>query len=390
MVQDLGQREAPWSVGDAPFVVAAVVDGDRAVLTGPDGRPVYLDAARFARLVAADPTLAEWPAGAPVVLAVEFAGRGGQEFARAVAAATGRVVYAPTGAVHVQAEVDGGWSYALQTPYLAPDGSAPPLDRFARIDPPSGDAGDGVPVPGRPRTASPGDSPVPVAEPPGAPFTVRFAPGDTVVGEAAARKVYELAAGLAPELARRLRDGLPMPAITITGRGNGMFSADARALDRAVSTGRVLASGLSYHLARLDALFDVQPLIEVVDAAGSEPPPGVLPGEAMDVRLRSASIAVEYPAGPHEQPAPTSAVTPTPAEHAAPSVTRIPAGGWIGEDAHPQASAGHVREALQLLPPRQDTFVLAMHIGDDGAPITPHELGAALISVYERGGLDGR
>ncbi|RSS83742.1 hypothetical protein [Streptomyces sp. WAC06614] len=136
---DLGDFDAPWASGPAPyFVLGGDYSGKRKLtLTDEDGDAMALGWKKFAGVVAADPVLAGLPEHVPVVLAISRGGGGGLELPRAVASATGRVVYALTGDTQVVPLGAGGWSLGLKGVFDGADGDGLPRGGIVRVDPPS-------------------------------------------------------------------------------------------------------------------------------------------------------------------------------------------------------------------------------------------------------------
>ncbi|WP_345944480.1 lonely Cys domain-containing protein, partial [Streptomyces sp. SID7804] len=88
---------APWAWDVTPYVVLADGRHDTVTARLPDGTTQDLDADEFAELVAADPELRGMIAGAPIVLAVPFAGDRYLDLPRKLAERTGRTVWVHSG-----------------------------------------------------------------------------------------------------------------------------------------------------------------------------------------------------------------------------------------------------------------------------------------------------
>ncbi|MGW1084506.1 hypothetical protein [Kitasatospora sp. NPDC002522] len=101
-----------------------------------------------------------------------------------------------------------------------------------------------------------------------------------------------------------------------------------------------------------------------------------------------AGRQVPGPRGPFVRIDPPSSggVEPKPPLH----TTSIPAGVWVGGANLPEAAARTYAQTLDHLPHRDDTYVVAMHIGDNGAPISPEQLADVLRAAHDSGKLDGK
>ncbi|MGW1084558.1 hypothetical protein, partial [Kitasatospora sp. NPDC002522] len=567
VVGDLGRVPVPWRGGSAPYFVMAAVgpDGVRVAAERRGDHELTFD--QFAELVAADPQLKALPPEVPVFLAAAHAARSDLELVRRIAAATNRVVYAPTGGIRIQDE-PGGWSFALEAPATVEGGEPVPRGQIARIDPPSKggvDPGprrfgsvttlDGGTVPDRMVLMHPiveagsllvrgrgtlGDAewavddlnvgqvidnrsyvastmspvvlrrPVPwgehtyffvahagtesvalstedggaidvsgeelggflrrrvsvdalvrraeqqgekpsiallacesaalaqeVADKTGLivhaptsetgmiydeptaqqgadrpefvievhhetgaygefltfhpnelspesmgdggmtmdPLAVVFAHRSTSLSPDEAEEVRAMGGQLVPELIRRHLAGLELPVVTVTGRGNGRFTAAWTGLKRAKVVRALLVDAIGAKLADANVKLDLSVRVESVGRG--ELPAEITPGGTPEERQRSAVISVEFP----------SAVAPVS------SVVRsrdVPSGVWVTDRSLSASSQVVFREALDGLSARGDRFVVAMHVGSSGAPVSERQLADLLIAGYDGGKLDGK
>ncbi|MGW1084284.1 hypothetical protein [Kitasatospora sp. NPDC002522] len=220
------------------------------------------------------------------------------------------------------------------------------------------------------RTFRPGGSaPSEYGEPRMVPQTVAFGRDTAVLDPRAHAHVVLLARALSAEIARRHREALPMPVIRVTGRAGDPDTAVGLGGDRAQAVGQVLWSELRDELERRGAPTDPGELIRLFSAGHIDPPPaGDFVGADADGRQESATIEVEFP----------------------PTVREVPSGVWVGDPLLPMASELRLREALEQFPVRPEAFVVAMHVGERGAPLTPDQLARLLIGAYDAGSLDGK
>ncbi|HEY5837232.1 hypothetical protein, partial [Streptomyces sp.] len=268
--------------------------------------------------------------------------------AQAVADATGLPVHAPTAGIDFGE--DGLFAAATES------GAAGEIRTFRPGGP--GPVADGKPN-----------------EPTMRPVVVPFGPASTTLDLRWAEHLADVARNIAPELVRRHRAGLPAPVIRVTGRGGGPAGAeDGKA--RADAVANVLTAALRGYLVPRGVDFDTLSLVRTASERASEPPAGDRPDRQADQGPWTATVSLEYP-----RPGARPSRVP---------VTGIPAGGWIGEHQLPAPSARRFREALEHLPPRDDAYVLAMHVGENGAPITAEQLADTLIDAYDCGKLDGK
>ncbi|MEV4562106.1 hypothetical protein AB0K51_34770, partial [Kitasatospora sp. NPDC049285] len=150
-------------------------------------------------------------------------------------------------------------------------------------------------------------------------------------GEAEAVRV--VGQRIAPELIRRHLAGLELPVVTVTGRGNGRFTAAWTGLKRAKSVRALLVDEIGAKLADAKVELDLDSLIRVESVGRGELPAEITPGGTPEERQRSAMISVEFP----------SAVAPVS------SVVRsrdVPSGVWVTDRSLSASSQVQFREAL--------------------------------------------
>ncbi|MGW1084737.1 hypothetical protein, partial [Kitasatospora sp. NPDC002522] len=207
-------------------------------------------------------------------------------------------------------------------------------------------------------------------------FTVRFPERSKwpyVVWE---EDIREAARGITPELIRRHLAGLEQPVITITGRGNGRFTANRTGVERAETVRALLAAEIEAQASRAGVVLDLGQIIEVASAGRSALPADLLPNVDAADRQRSVTVELAFPE--QAPPVPTA------------RVREIPSGMWVTDRALPPRAQVQFRQALDALSARGDAFVVAMHVGAKGTPVTEHQLGQLLIDAYDAGKLDGR
>ncbi|MEV4562001.1 hypothetical protein AB0K51_34195, partial [Kitasatospora sp. NPDC049285] len=207
-----------------------------------------------------------------------------------------------------------------------------------------------------------------------APIGVSFAKGSTTLDPGTRLRIIETARALAAMLDARHRQGLQPPVVTVTGSGEGRLTAAATGRARATAVADELHRRLTEELDRLDSPAHATIRTRTRTTGHDEAPAELFPGWSADARRRTAVISLDH--------------TPV-ADHLNLLETRT--GVLIG-DPRPYSTATNQRHqhALDHLPHRDDTYTVAMHIGDTGAPISPEQLADVLRAAHDSGKLDGK
>ncbi|MGW1084726.1 hypothetical protein, partial [Kitasatospora sp. NPDC002522] len=218
----------------------------------------------------------------------------------------------------------------------------------------------------------PPSHPTPATPPVMTPVGLSFAKGSTTLAPSVKIRIIETARDLAATLDARHRQGLQPPVVTVTGSGEGRLTAAATGRARATAVADELHRRLTEELDRLDS--PAHATIRTRTTGSTEAPAALFPGWSADARRQTAVISLDH--------------TPV-ADHLNLLETRT--GVLIG-DPRPYSTATNQRHqhALDHLPHRDDTYVVAMHIGDTGAPISPEQLADVLRAAYDSGKLDGK